>query len=369
MKLLMISGDKSIVEGKKSAFYNLLEEFCRHWERIDVIVPGTDRPKTLRLFDNVFFHPADCSKLWQWRFIAKKGEEIFRREKFEVMTVQEYPPFYNGLGAALLSQKIKKPYLLEFHHIIGYPRAGGLKEFFYSRLAKKLVRFDASGAAAVRVVNKKQTAEFLVRHGVPEEKIKYIPSFYLDFEVFRERPTVKKYDLVFAARLEKNKGILNLVKAVKILKKQKPDISLLIIGDGSLKEKLQSYVQKNDLIRNVVFSGWLATLEDVARAYGSARIFVNPSFNEGGPRVLLEAMSMGLPAVTARVGVALDLIKDGESGLFCDWPPKEMAQKIGGLLNNEALRKKMGEAGRQAVQGFEKKAMIENYAREIKKMA
>lgn len=369
MKLLMISGDNSIVLGKRGAFFNLLEEFHKHWDRIDVICPKA-KGETENILGNVFLHPSNRSRTWQWKFIVKKGQELFEKQNFDVMTVQEYPPFYNGLGAKLLHRKIKAPYLLEFHHIVGYPKAGSLKEKFYLWLTKSLVRWDVKTAAAVRVVNQKQTPEFLKECGVPAEKIKYISSFYLDFGVFREMNIPKECELVFAARLEKNKGIWNLIKAVEILRKQKSsaNIKLLIIGDGSLKKKLQRYIMAKNLTQNVIFSGWLKTSGDVAEALNSAKIFVNPSFNEGGPRVLLEAMACGLPVVTTKVGVALDLIENGENGFFSGWSPEHLAERIGVLLNDENLRQKISVSGKQAVQQFDKKAMIENYTQAIKAM-
>lgn len=382
MKLLMVSGDNSIVRGKKGAFYNTLSEFHKYWDRIDIICPKTNDVKVKQIFGNVFFHVSNRPKLLQGSFIYKKGLEIFKTHKFDIITVQEYPPFYNSYGAGKLARKTKRPYFSEWHHIIGYPKAAGIKEKIYFDMTKKKVKFIGKMADVVRVVNKKQVPEFLIKHGVPKEKIKYIPSFYIDLEIFKQQDMTKIYDLVFAARLEKNKGIFNLIKAVQIIKKEMPEIKLLIIGSGSQKEKLQKYINKKSLEQNVIFSGWLNSADDVARAYNSAKIFVNPSFNEGGPRVLLEAMACGLPAVTTRVGVALDIVEDPSTGsgqapegsgqatgIFIDWKAKDMAEKIIGLLEDEKQIEKIGQAGKLIAQQFEKKAMIKNYAQKIKEIA
>ena len=190
---------------------------------------------------------------------------------------------------------------------------------------------DSVFADEVRVVNKKETPDFLTRYGVSRKKIRFCPSFYLDFTVFHPEPNVKKeYDLVYCARLERNKGIMNLIQALKIIKIQKPDIKLLLIGKGSLLPFLQAYVRQNNLENNIIFSGWLADARAVADAYRSARFFVNPSLNEGGPRVLLEAMACGLPVITTRVGIAHDVIQEGENGWFSGWSPRELAD---GILN------------------------------------
>ena len=104
MKLLMITGDCSLAQGKKGAFYNTLEEFSKHWERIDIICPKTE-VKILSLFNNVFIHSNPEEKICQPWWILKRGKEIFKEQKFDLFTVHDYPPFYNGLGAWLLSKK------------------------------------------------------------------------------------------------------------------------------------------------------------------------------------------------------------------------------------------------------------------------
>ncbi|MBI2057506.1 MAG: glycosyltransferase family 4 protein [Candidatus Yanofskybacteria bacterium] len=370
-KLLMITGDRSLAAGKRGAFYNTLEEFHRYWERVDIICPQVKSRelKVESLFGNVYLHPSPWPLIFQPRWIFKKGKQIYRDQKFNLMTVHEFPPFYNGIGSRILWNMIKVPYVLEIHHIPGYPKAANLKEKVYCRLMKFFVKFDSKKAIAVRVVNRKETPDFLVKAGVAREKIKYIPSMYIDLDVFKAYPEVaKKYDLVFASRLEKNKGIFNLVSAVLMAKKQMPDIKLLIVGSGPEKMNLESRIKNQGLENNIEFSGWLETSYDVAKAYNSAKVFVNPSFNEGGPRVALEAMACGLPVITTRVGIMHDLIKDGESGLFTDWEPKAIAEKITYLLGQPELQKKFGQAGQAVAMQFERKKMIRNYAEELKKI-
>ena len=82
--------------------------------------------------------------------------------KFDLFTIHDDPPFYNDIGGYWLHKKIKVPYALEIMHITGYPRAGNLKEWFYKILERLFVNFFAKRAKAVRVINKKQTVEFLV---------------------------------------------------------------------------------------------------------------------------------------------------------------------------------------------------------------
>lgn len=389
MKLLFISGDTSLAQGKKGPFYYLLEEFSQYWDRIDIICPKTEQ-KIFCVHNNVFIHSSNKSRIFQPIFILKKGLEIYKKEKFDIFGVHSYPPFYNDIGGRWLHNKIKVPYVLEVMHITGYPKAGSFKEWFYKILTRCFIKFFAKRAKTVRVINQKQVPEFLIKSGVDKKNIKYIPAFYIDLETFKpreiEKPRTipplrevrgKKYDIVFSGRLVKNKGILLLLEAVKHLNhfnqaskvsdQPSPDrvgtISLIIIGDGSLKPKIEKYVRKNNLQKYVILAGWLAGIEDVAKIYNQSKIFVMPSFNEGGPRACLEAMACKIPVITTKVGIMIDIIKDWENGVFIDWDEKDASEKILKLLDDENLRKKIAENGYNTVQQFERKKAIKNYAK------
>src|SRR3990167_6087445 len=88
----------------------------------------------------------------------------------------------------------------------------------YRWLMRLFIRFDAKRAKMVRVVNQKETPDFLVKAGVPFKKIMYIPSAYIDLSVFKPMDLPKKYDLIFVGRLVKNKGVDLLFEAVSKLK-------------------------------------------------------------------------------------------------------------------------------------------------------
>jgi len=357
----MISGDRSLAEGKHGAFYNTLEEFHKYWDRIDIICPRPADSITKQVFDNVFIHSSPWPLIFQPWWIYLEGRRILKNGSY-FMTVHEYAPFYNGLGAYLLNLTTHALYIIEIMHIPGLPKAGSLKEQVYKWLTEFFIATDVRKARAVRVINQKQTKDFLIHAGVPASKIHYIPAFYINLDIFKPEPADKKYDLVYAARLEKNKGIINLLKAVKIIKKDKPNIKLCLIGDGPMRSELKNFVQEQNLEQDVEFTGWLKGSEDVARIFNQSRIFVNPSLNEGGPRVALEAMACGLPVVTTRVGLMLDIIQDGISGIFVDWSSKDMAKKIFQLLKDEELQSSIQRTGLESVKQFERKSAIKNYA-------
>ena len=351
MKLLMISGDRSILQGKKGAFWYTLEELSKHWERIDVICPRpagveSGKWKEESVFSNVFFHPSSSGLWYQPWWILSKGKELIAEHHHDVMTVHEYPPFYNGLGARWLHGATGISYALEVHHI--ETRA-------FSRFC---IPWTARKAAAVRVVNGTVRKE-LSGWGIPEGKIRIVPSFYLDAEALRSDSSIpKQHDVVFCARLVRGKNIATVLRTVSTL----PDIRLLVIGDGPERSGSEAKAQRLGIAQRVTFTGWLPTREDVFTAVQSARVMVVASEEEGGPRSALEAMALGIPVITTRVGVMNEVIQDGANGIFTDGTVNDMAQKIAALLENPAMQERIGAEAKKILGKFERKTLVKAYA-------
>jgi glycosyltransferase involved in cell wall biosynthesis len=372
MKLLMVSGDRSILEGKRGAFWYTLEEFSKHWERIDVLCPKPDHSQLrianskLRIsnqqsaipFPNVHFHPSPLGLWYQPFWIARKGKKLAREHHHSVMTVHEYPPFFNGLGALRLHRATKIPYALEIHHIVGWPSASSLRERIGYAMTRLFIARDARRAAAVRVVNAAVAGE-LARLGVPREKIHLVPSFYLDRGLLQADPRVaKKFDVVVCGRLVGNKGVDSVLDAMTRL----PTATLLVIGDGPERPTLEAQARSLGIDRRVTFVGWLPTQEDVVRSLHSARVFVMASTSEGGPRIALEAMAIGLPVVVTRVGIMPEVVTDTVNGFFTTGEPADIATKIDLLLHKEALRVHLGTEAQKILVRFERRKLIGEYA-------
>lgn len=363
---------KDLASGKKGAFYNTLKEFSKYWERIDIIAPKSTKHKTqntnkaqntehktqtIILFGNVYVHISPWPLVFHPFWFLKRGIEIYQEQKFDLMTVQEFPPFYNGIGARIISWLIKTPYVLEIHHIPGYPKAANLKEKIYRNLMRWFINFDASKATAVRVVNKKQTPEFLIKAGVPENKIIYIPSMYIDLEVFKPMDPAKEYDVIFVGRLVENKGINLFLDAIKKL-----NAKAIIIGDGPLRDWVQSQITNYQL--PITNFGWAKDSQEIAALMNKSKILVMPSYNEGGPRVVLEAMACGVPVLATAVGIAPDF----SSVVVIDWNSDDIAKKISHVLSNEAEYMRLRKEGLEIAKQFEKKEAIKNYADKLKEI-
>jgi glycosyltransferase involved in cell wall biosynthesis len=364
-KLLMITGDRALAEGKHGAFYNTIEEFHKYWDSIDILCPkitNNQKPVT-NIFGNVFIHSSPLPLSLQWKFIQEKGTEIFKDKKFDVVTVHEYAPFYNGIGARLLWNKIKVPYILEILHVPGHPTPADVKEKLYKNLTGWFIKFDSSKAKAIRVMNRKQVPEFLINAGVPEKKIVHIPAIYIDLETFRPVNSVKKYDLIFVGRLAENKGINLFLETVKKL-----NCSAIIVGSGPLEESLKFKVRSLKLENKILFHGWAKDSAEIAGLINESKILVMTSYNEGGPRVVVEALACGVPALATPVGVMPDLFEGNMGVDRIDWNADDIAGKAKGLLEDSDKYRRYSQAGPETAKKFERKEVIKNYAMQLQKL-
>ena len=377
MKLLMISGDRSILQGRRGAFWYTLQEMRKHWNRIDIICPkvqsGGDglSESGHRLHQehseggDVYFHPCPKGLLYQSKWIVTKGEHLIRAHRHNVMTVHDYPPFYNGKGARKLHALTNIPYAVEIHHIVGYPHAANVQEWVGKLMSRGSIQRNALDAKAVRVVNG-SVKEKLVSWGVPESKIHIISSLYLDRDMLSQehKPPVA-YDVSFCGRLVANKGLSEVIDACSKL----PEMRLLIIGDGPERVKMEKKVQSLGLKDRVAFLGWLPTQEGVSGAMQTARMFVMNSKSEGGPRVALEAMGCGLPVIATKVGVMPEVIEDGVNGLFTTGKADDLVKKIGMLIQDDAKREALGNEAKKVLDRYERGKLVADYADFLKRLA
>lgn len=376
----MISGDRSILCGKRGAFWYTLQELRKHWDRIDIICPhALPAPPSPRISGEsgplletgsrdqrgeVHFHPSPRGLWYQPWWILKEGKKLIAGYRHDVMTVHDYPPFYNGLGARWLAKQTRIPFAIEIHHIVGHPYAASLAESIGRILSRFVLPHHARIATAVRVVNGK-TKTLLASWGTDSRKVQVVPSFYLDRAVLTKeiRPPVS-YDISFCGRLVPNKKLDALIMAVADI----PEVRLLVIGDGPERERCHHLAQKLGMGERITFLGWLPTAEDVVGAVLTARIFVMNSSSEGGPRSALEAMGMGMPVIVTPVGIMPEVIDDGVNGILTDGSRGDLRRKIMRLVEDDARRESLGREARKILDRFDRALLIRQYADFLKSL-
>lgn len=225
--------------------------------------------------------------------------------------------------------------------------------------------------AKIVCVSEKVRRSMINNQGISSERLTLLyngvdtKKFYHDFnkrQSCREKLGIKQDSPVIGivARLNPIKDHFTLLEAFAQVSKDIPDASLLIVGNGELKDKLENKTRNLGLTKNVFFLG---ERRDIPELLNAMDIFVLSSLNEGHNVSLLEAMATGLPVVVTNVGGNLELVLAGITGFLV--PPKETAmlsEKIKMLIKDEYLRSQMGKRGRlRIVEYFDMDRMVNAY--------
>jgi glycosyltransferase involved in cell wall biosynthesis len=164
--------------------------------------------------------------------------------------------------------------------------------------------------------------------------------------------------VLYVGRLEAVKGVQRLL-AMWSAMPRRDAATLVIVGDGPLRAELEREAGARGLGRSVRFLG---SQPDVTPFYVMADLFVLPSTSEGLSNALLEAMAAGLPVVASDVGGNRDVVERGVSGFLVDWADTSAtAGLVERLLDDAALRGRVGEAAARRAGAFSITAVAERY--------
>ena len=151
------------------------------------------------------------------------------------------------------------------------------------------------------------------------KKISITGAVYIDTDNFKMKKNLKdKRNLIgYIGRLSPEKGVLNFAKAIPLILKERNDLEFLIGGNGPLFDEIKNELKNNGSYDKVELTSWIHD-EELSTYLNELKLFVLPSYTEGLPHTLLEAMACGTPVLATPVGAIPDVIKEGETGFIME---------------------------------------------------
>ncbi len=187
-----------------------------------------------------------------------------------------------------------------------------------------------------------------IRKIAPDAKIAVIPNPCSVPNTKTENRDKTEPIILFAGKLEDRKGFCDLIKAMPIILSKVPNAKLLFAGNGDI-NRGKDLARKLGVDSTVKFLGWLKEPQKV-EVFAQASVFCLPSYAEGVPMAMLEAMAYKLPVVVTPVGGIPDIISNKYNGIFVTpGKEKEIAQAIIDILTNHELKMGLAENAYQTV--------------------
>jgi len=269
--------------------------------------------------------------------LARRVGDILEREQFDILHFHE--PLMPALPLTLLRMS-GAPHVATFH---AFARSN--VGYYYGRPILKPYLRHLNETIAVS-----PPARDFVRHYFPQLHPHVIPNG-VDVESFKPGLAPIRHlrddrvNVLFVGRLEKRKGLRDLLTGFRYLSERVPKTRLIIVGDGPLRHRVESYISSHDMT-NVVMAGYVP--EQVKPRYlATADIFCAPATgSESFGIVLLEAMAAGLPVVATEIPGYLSVIEAGVDSLTVrPKSPLELGVAMTVLARDPELRRRLGAAG------------------------
>jgi glycosyltransferase involved in cell wall biosynthesis len=254
--------------------------------------------------------------------------------------------YANWLGAGIIGALAKffsgRPLVVSFRGDDGYLARD---RSLWRVVAKWVIRNSDALAPVSRQLN-----EIIIGLGTPSEKC-FLPRFGVDVDMFHPKagPDQSKGDIqiIYVGAILPKKGVRDLVEALAA--KEFNNVRLKLVGDGFYRQELLTIAERMGLKDRVEWTG-LQPQGEVAKAMRSADIFCLPSYTEGRPNVVNEAMASGLPVIATRIGGIPDMVEEDQTALLYEPGDVEALRDCLRMLATDSLlRESMGAKGRDVL--------------------
>ncbi len=244
----------------------------------------------------------------------------------------------------LIALAFRKPIILHAHGCEFHLFHSQLPSFFKYGLNLILQRCDRM------IVLSESWRKFYINYcGLSPQQVVVLPNPVVIPATVLRHVNPEKLNLVFLGKINQRKGIFDLIQAFAALPQHlRAKAQLTLAGSGEV-ESARQLAESLQIEQQVVFPGWINSKQR-NELLATADVFLLPSYNEGLPMALLEAMSWGLPAITTPVGGIPEVVQDHENGLLVE--PGNIPQltaAMHSLLENTDLRLQIGKNARAEV--------------------
>lgn len=297
----------------------------------DEVVNGV---RVIRIERDAPYVPDWRTRFIEWTFgfnvaVARAGIALSRAWRPDVVHAHDW---LVGQAAVLICEAMELPLVLTVHATES-GRMGGVLLSDQSWAIDSTEQWTVGLADAVIVCSDYMRSEVVSVFGPDPDIVTVIPNG-IDPDDWattdsRRRSMRRRYGtplVVFAGRLEAEKGAQTLVDAIPVLRRTFPEVRVVIIGTGGTQAELRARVARRRLSEAVHFAGYVSDA-DLRATVAAADVAVVPSIYEPFGFVALEAMALGSPLVAARTGGLAEIVEEGRTGwLFTPGDPASLAQ-------------------------------------------
>lgn len=260
---------------------------------------------------------------------------LLKKDRFQVVHALHYHmnPYAALLGLMLGAKSV------------GAFRGDGERELL---TVNKYIRSAAFLLGHTFICNSRNTLEKLAAIRILRGKLHYLPNIVELPETLEANRAEAPKKFLAVNSLVALKRVDRILRFISYYRHSQPDVELMVLGDGPLKNQLEAKAQALGLSACVHFQG---QVDNVSDYYQQADVFMLASESEGTPNVILEAMSYGKVIVSSRTGETPHLLKEGEYGLLIDFESDEdIENACARLSENWVQLKRTGEMARQVIQ-------------------
>ena len=265
----------------------------------------------LKYFDRLSGIKVLCNKWGLPKYIYNKYLHIIHRKHLKSCNIIKTNQMFGADIALKAAKYYNKPLINRMGYLLS-DAVKQLKDFssFDTGDVNKMEKSVFTYADKIVVTTSQMSERINNSHLGIEQKVKIIPNFVDQNIFFPAFSKEKLFDILFIGRLSEQKNINSLIEAV-----DKSSLKILIIGNGPLKQPL---INKFGNLEGRV--EWIDNIpnEEIPKYMNQSKIFVLPSFYEGHPKVLIEAMSCEMTVIVSNVQGNNDVVIDGKNGFLCD---------------------------------------------------